>query len=69
VDWEDINRDVEELQVLADCPDTDSMLRKLKRIVPEYEASEVSAAHASRPRSDREREVAKVNGNGKRTGS
>jgi FlaA1/EpsC-like NDP-sugar epimerase len=43
VDWEDINREVEDLQVLADCPDTSLMLRKLKEIVPEYEGREAAS--------------------------
>src|SRR5207244_3563389 len=65
VDWEDINRDVEDLQILADCPDTNRILHKLKEIVPEFEGSEVASPHgAAWMRSDSEHAVAGWNGNG-----
>ena len=70
VDWEDINRDVEDLQVLADCPEASLILRKLKEIVPEYEGSETtSPQRATWVRSDFEHHVAGLNGNGKASGS
>jgi FlaA1/EpsC-like NDP-sugar epimerase len=70
VDWVDINQDVEDLQVLADCPEANIMLRKLKEIVPEYEGSEVSRSHhAGWVRSDSEHEVAGLNGDSKASGN
>jgi FlaA1/EpsC-like NDP-sugar epimerase len=37
--WEEINRAIEDLSVLADSAEPQSILRQLKRIVPEYEVS------------------------------
>ncbi|HLJ96378.1 MAG TPA: nucleoside-diphosphate sugar epimerase/dehydratase [Gemmataceae bacterium] len=65
VDWEDINRDVEELQILADHPDVIQMLHKIKEIVPEYEGTETaSPRHAAWVRTDPQQEAAGLNGNG-----
>ena len=45
VRWEDIDQAVEELHELADCRDANTILRKLKEIVPEFEGVVLPAPH------------------------
>jgi FlaA1/EpsC-like NDP-sugar epimerase len=62
--WEEINRDVEDLQNLADCPQASVILSKLKEIVPEFEGTaSASAPHVHWVRSDAKHAIPATNGN------
>ena len=45
IDWTEIDRAIEELQELADCPDANVILRKIKMIVPEFAGSILPGPH------------------------
>jgi FlaA1/EpsC-like NDP-sugar epimerase len=43
VRWDEINREIKDLQLLGDCSDARVILRRLKEMTPEYERAQVAA--------------------------
>jgi FlaA1/EpsC-like NDP-sugar epimerase len=64
-DWDVINREIDELDILADAADLGMILDKLKEIVPEFEPEIKKVAAVSWVRTDGEYPRVMLNGNGK----